>query len=324
MSRPAGRGATTGFAARIERWEKGEFPRSIYLEGPAEAIKTALLAELKRAWLAHNAGAPPSVFRAAEAGVDKILAAYQSTSLFNARELVIVLDVEDLGRSEKRVSALAGGIEGTGGGSCLVLVESAGDTVRKSLDPLRAVCADHVIAAGLTRAELKAWGERSFARENVAIEAGAIQAIVDACEGDPLSYFNELQKLAGWAGDGGRITVNNVTDLLRPVVGADLPEFLSAVALGNPALASQRLGRLLAAGAGEGAVLFALSNLVGGAMGGWARWRELSDAYRRRVPPRELNRALDAVYRAESAWKGGRADVVALLEQTTRALSGTK
>ena len=65
-----------------------------------------MLAELKRSWMARNAGAPPSVFRAAEAGVDKILSAYQSTSLFHARELVIVLDVEDLGRSEKRVGAL--------------------------------------------------------------------------------------------------------------------------------------------------------------------------------------------------------------------------
>ncbi len=272
--------------------------------------------------MAHNAGSPPAVFRAGEAGVDTILAAYQNTSLFSARELVIVLDVEDLGRSVKRVSALAEGIESAGGESCLVLVESATEKPRDSLDPLRAACAEHVNATGLTRAELKAWGERGFARDNVAVEPGVIEAIVDACEGDPLSYFNELQKLSGWAGDGGRITVKNVTELLRPVVGADLPEFLSAVALGHSALASQRLGRLLAAGVGEGDVMFALSNLVGGAMGGWAKWRGPSEAYRRRVSPREINRALDAVYRAESAWKGGRADVIALLEQTTRTLSG--
>ncbi len=262
------------------------------------------------------------MFRAAEAGVDAILAAYQNTSLFSARELVIVLDVEDLGRSEKRVSALADGVERARGESCLVLVESAADNLRKSLDPLRAACTEHMITAGLTRAELKTWGERCFTRDNVALEPGVVEAIVDACEGDPLSYFNELQKLSGWAGDGGRITVKNVAELLRPVVGADLPEFLSAVALGHSALASQRLGRLLAAGIGEGDVLFALSNLVGGAMGGWAKWRGPSEAYRRRVSPREINRALDAVYRAESAWKGGRADVIALLEQTTRTLSG--
>jgi hypothetical protein len=38
------------------------------------------------------------------------------------------------------------------------------------------------------------------------------------------------------------------------------------------------------------------------------------------MSPVQLSRALDACYRAEAAWKGGRADAVAVLEQTTRAL----
>ena len=67
-------------------------------------------------------------------------------------------------------------------------------------------------------------------------------------------------------------------------------------------------------------MLFALSNLVGGALGGWARHKELSAALARRRPPRELARSLDAIYRAEAAWKSGRADVVAVLEQATRAV----
>ena len=306
----------------VERWERGSFPRSLYLEGPSEAIKSALLGELKRAWAARHAGLLPRVLRAAEAGVDEILAAYQGGSLFSAGDLVIVLDVEDLGRSEKKIAALAGGIDAGGGESCLVLVESAADAVRKSLEPLRAACAESVFAASLTRSELKAWGERAFARHGVHAEPAALAAIVEACEGDPLAFFNELDKLVAWAGDGGRLTAADATNLLRPVVGADLPEYLGAVALGHHVLATQRLGRLLAAGVGEGTLLFALSNLVGGAMGGWARWRELSDAFRRRVSPRELDRALDAVYRAEAAWKGGRADIVDLLEHTTRTLCG--
>jgi DNA polymerase III delta subunit len=70
----------------------------------------------------------------------------------------------------------------------------------------------------------------------------------------------------------------------------------------------------------EGAVLWALSNLVGGAFGGWAKHRELSMTLGRRLGPRELARAMDALYRGEAAWKGGRADPVAVLEQATRAL----
>ena len=110
--------------------------------------------------------------------------------------------------------------------------------------------------------------------------------------------------------------------LLRPAVGADLPGYLAAVAMGDAALAARCLGRLLATGISEGTVLFALSNLVGGALGGWTRQRELSEALRRRRAPHELALALDAVYRAEAAWKGGRADVIAVLEQATQAVAG--
>src|SRR5207249_1989711 len=124
-------------------------------------------------------------------------------SLFGSSDLVIVLDIEDLGRGDKRIAALAAGIGAGGGESCLVLVESAGDSPRKSLDPLRAVCAERIVALSLTRAELRAWGERSFARQSVAAGPEAIAAIVDACEGDPLAFFNELEKLAAWAGEGG-------------------------------------------------------------------------------------------------------------------------
>jgi DNA polymerase III delta subunit len=322
VARVTPRGTGAGISALIARWEGGKFPASIYLEGPSEAIKNAVLGEFKRAWAALRPGGTPHVFRVAESGIDEILAAYQNTSLFGGSELVIVLEIEDLGRSEKKIAGLARGVASGGGDSCLALVESAAETPRKALEPLRGACDEHVITASLTRPELKTWGERSLARAGARADGRAVEAIVDACEGDPLVFFNELEKLAAWAGDGGTLTATDVTALLRPAVGADLPEYLGAIALGRPALAAQRLGRLLAAGVGEGSVLFALSNLVGGAMGGWARWRALSEAYRRRVSPRDLDRALDAVYRAEAAWKSGRADVVALLEQTTRTLSG--
>ena len=68
-------------------------------------------------------------------------------------------------------------------------------------------------------------------------------------------------------------------------------------------------------------MLFALANLVGGALGGWARHRELSAALAPAQPPARAGAlALDALYRAEAAWKSGRADVVAVLELATRAV----
>jgi DNA polymerase III delta subunit len=314
--------------ALLQRFHQGDFPATLYIEGPNEALKAALLAELRRAWAGACPEAPLArVLRAAEAGVEEILAAFQGASLFSPRELILVLEVEGLARSEKRVAALAAGLGRPAGGSCLVLHESEAGTPRKSLEPLRAVAAVRWVAEPPGRPELVQWGEQRLGQGDLEVEPGVVEAVVDACEGDPLTFFNELEKLDVTARprDGRRrITRDDAAAILKPVVDADLPEYLSAVALGHAPLAGRALSRLLAAGAGEGAVLFALSNLVGGALGGWARWPPLSATLARRRRPRDLARSLDALYRAEAAWKGGRADVVALLERTTRTVCGAE
>jgi len=318
-----GRPAFASPSTLIEAFERGTFPATLYLEGPCEPLKAALLAELRHAWAAHCTEAPQArVFRAAETTIEAILAVFQGASLFSPRDLLIVLDVEELGRSEKKITALAEGIARPSGPSSLVLVERAADTARKTLGPLRAACQVHLDAQAPRRAELVTWGARRFARERLEPDTGAVQALVDACEGDPLAFFGELEKLCGFVASPGPVTAADVATLLRPTVGADVGAYLAAVALGQSAAAAQRLGRLLAAGAAEGTVLFALSNLVGGALGGWARHRDLSLALARRRGRESLGRAVDAVYRAEAAWKGGRADAVAALEQATREVAG--
>jgi DNA polymerase III delta subunit len=297
-------------------------PATVYLEGASEPLKAAILLELRRRWAADNPAAPAArVLRAAEAGIEEILSAFRNTSLFATRELTIVLEIEDLGRSEKKLSALAAGLEGPSGESCLVLVESAADSARKSLEPLRRASAAHVVAMPPTRVELLEWGRRRLRLESLKAEPGVLEAIADACEGDALAFFSELARLTSFAAAGGTLTRSDCETLLTPSVGAGLPEYLAAVSAGEPRLASRRLGRLLAAGESEGAILFALTNLVGGALGGWARSRELSAELRSRLAPARLLRAMDALYRAESAWKGGRADVVAVLEQATRTVA---
>ncbi|HEY3216077.1 MAG TPA: hypothetical protein VGK93_06255 [Candidatus Eisenbacteria bacterium] len=295
----------------------------MYLEGPEESVKAALLAELRHAWARGCPEAPTArVLRAAESTVEEILAAYHARSLFTPRELVIVLDVEDLGRGERKVAALAEGLSRPSGGSSLVLVEGAAEAPRKSLEPLRAACQARWAALPLPRTELLEWGARRLRRHTVKAERRVLELVADACEGDPAAFFDELDKLATCVGDGGQVTEADVATLLRPMLGTGLPEYLSAVALGRPALAAQRLGGMLAAGVREGAILFALGNLVGGALGGWTRYRESSDALRRRDTPAELAAVLDALYRAEAAWKGGRADAIAVLEHVTRVAAG--
>jgi DNA polymerase III delta subunit len=318
-----GRGAPVGVTALLERITRGDFPATLYVEGPDEGLKAALLAELRHAWARACPEAPMArVFRTGETTVEDVLAAFHGGSLFAPRELILLLEVEDFGRSAKRIDGLAAGLGRPVGGTHLVLVESAAETPPKSLEPLRAACDLRCVATPPVRATLLAWGAARMKREGITLAEGTLESVVDACEGDATAFFDELGKLVAWAGEGGQLTRADVATILRPVVGADLPGYLAAVAAGQPPIAAERLGRLLAAGVGEGTVLFALTNLVGGALGGWARQRELSSALGRRLGPGGLARSMDALYRAEAAWKGGRADAVAVLEQATRVVAG--
>ena len=307
----------------VARLERGDFPASLYLDGPDESLKAAVIAEVRHAWARACPEAPHArVFRAGEDRVEEILAAYHGTSLFTPRELLIVLEVEGIGRSERMVAGLAEGVSRPAGGSSLVLSVSASHSPRKTLEPLRTAAAARLTAMPLGRAALIGWGRRRVAREEVTAEQGLLEMLADACENDPSEFLNELEKLLTCVGPSRRVTRAEAAALLRPVAGADLAEFLAAVAMGDAPRAARCLGRVLAAGESEGGVLFALVNLVGGALGGWARWRELSMALARRSAPGDLARGLDALYRAESAWKRGRADVVVVLEQATREICG--
>lgn len=324
-TRPTARAAVPQDALAFARAiSGGAFPASLYLEGESEPVKAELLATLRRVWRERVPEAPTAhVLRAAESGVEEILALYQAASLFAPRELIVVLDIEDLGRSEKRVGALAQGLLAPAGESCLVLVESAADSARKTLEPLRASARARVDAEPPGREALRGWGALKLVEHGVTADDGVIDFVIESCEGDAMAFFSELSRLASYAGPGEKVSRAMAAEILRPAAGAELPDYLQSVATGDAARAGQRLGRLLAAGLGEGTILFSLSNLVGGALGGWARERAASEALRRRRGASELLRCLDAVYRAESAWKGGRADIVALLEHATREVCGS-
>jgi DNA polymerase III delta subunit len=307
----------------LARADGGAFPASIYLGGDDEALKTEFLAGLRRAWAVAVPGAPPRVMRMGEDDVDAVLTAYQGISMFTPRELVLVLGMEHLVRgSEKRIEDLAAGLGHPAGESCLVLLEAAADAPRKTLAPLRAACAANVELGASDPRALLAWGRRRVAAEGLAEEPGALEALLRACENESVSFLSELGKLVAVSAAAGRVTAAGVASLARPVVGAGLEDYLAAVAAGDAGLAAQRLGRLLAAGESEGSVLWALGNMVAGAAGTWSRHRDLAAQLARRLRPQDVARALDAVYRAEAAWKGGRVDAMLALEQATREVAG--
>ncbi len=261
------------------------------------------------------------MLRLGEDDVDTVLSAHHGISMFAARELTIVHALESLVRSERKVSDLAAGVARPAGESVLVLVEAAADAPRKSLDAIRAACAARVELHPVDAKTLLVWGRRRLKAEGLDEAPGTLEALLRSCEGESVAFLSELGKLVSCCARAGKVTPKDVAALERPVVGASLEEYLLAVASGEPGLAAQRLGRLLAAGESEGSVMWALGNMVGGAIGGWSMRPELARVLGRRRGPADLARALDAVYRAEAAWKGGRTDALLALEQATREVA---
>src|SRR5439155_1569954 len=180
----------------LERAERGDTPASLYVEGPDEAVKAAFLSSFRRGWSANVPQAPAArVMRPGEDAIDDILAAYHGISMFTPRELILVLDVEDLGKSDKRIAALAAGVGRPAGASCLVLVESAAENPRKMLEPLKAACAVRWSAEVPGPTELLTWGRRRLAAAGLEAESGALERLVEVCEGESAAFFSELGKL---------------------------------------------------------------------------------------------------------------------------------
>ena len=87
-----GRSLAIGVEALLDRLGRDEFPPALYLDGPDEGLKAALLAELRQAWARACPEAPAArVFRTSEAGVDELLAAFHGGSLFAPCELLSFL-----------------------------------------------------------------------------------------------------------------------------------------------------------------------------------------------------------------------------------------
>ncbi len=322
--RAQARSLPADLASTITAWDAGRFPESLYLEGPDEALKAEVLSNLRQVWThpaaKTTAAGTVRVFRAAESGPEEVLLAYQSLSLFSPRELVLVLEVEDWGRSERKLGAVATALRSGGGPSCLVLIESAAEAMRKGLESLRSAAHSRLVCDPPGRGELRLLARRRSTQSQVEFEAEAMELLLEASQGETATFFNELDKVCAWAGPGGQVRATDAKRLLRPVVGADVADYLSAVALRQSGTAAQRLARLSASGVSEGSVLFALTNLLGGALGGWARYRSLSDDVRRTWSPRRVAQGLDLLYRVERAWKSGRAEAPTLVEHATQAL----
>lgn len=316
-------GGPASCAAWLER--AAESPGTTYLQGHDEALKAEILTALKEAWLAAVPDAPPTVLRAGEAGPAGVLNAVQGGSLFASRALVIVLRVEDWARSATVPAAVAQAVAHVPAENLLVFVEGAGDSERKHLNPLRGACARIFALDGLATSELRPWAERHAARQDLRLAPDAWDVLFELPRLDTGEVFNELDKLAAWAGPGGHATREQVAELVHPAGGATLGALADAVVERRGDRAMDCLLRALEGGESAGGVLFQLMTLLSGALrlrgggGGWVRDRMRSQRVAAAWRPEEIARGIDLLYRCERAWKTGRAPEDVLL---VRAIEG--
>jgi len=93
------------------------------------------------------------------------------------------------------VAALAAGLAAPSGGSCLVLHESESDTLRKSLEPLRAAASLRWNAELPQRSEHAAAGAiAGWPPPTSTSIRGWSRPVADACEGDPLGVLQRARE----------------------------------------------------------------------------------------------------------------------------------
>jgi DNA polymerase III delta subunit len=307
---------------------KDPLPASLYLGGRDEAAKAEALDRIKERWKRDNPGVPPTVHRASEAGVARVMADAQGGSLFAPVVFVEVLNVEEWARSTRTIDAAADGVSRVPHGNVLVLVESGSDTERKNLTPLKAACTAYVSIASLSPEELASWGLEHLKRRGVKAELAALEAVLEASRLETTEVLNELDKLADWAGPEGRITRKDAVEILRPVHAGRLAALARAVGEGDGEEAVDQFLRSLESGEREGNILFQLQTLYTGAIRlksgqwGWIRDRENSARLAKTRSEAELSAGLDLLYRIERAWKSGRGDVRTLLVRALVGLAG--
>jgi len=207
-----------------------------------------------------------------------------------------------------------------------VFVEAAGDSERKHLNPLRSACARVFSLDTLPPSEIRPWAERHARRAGVTLEPDAWEALFELPRLDSGEAFNEVDKLAAWAGDGGRVSRDTVLALVHPAGGATLAAFADAVVDRNGEQAMDLLLRALEGGESSGSILFQLTSLLSGALrlkgggGGWIRDRRRSAHVADTWAVADVAKGLDLLYRCERAWKTGRAPDETLLVRAVQGL----
>ena len=192
------------------------------------------------------------------ADTGRLLEELQSVSMFGTDKLVLV----DAASSTIHKACI--GAVSVGWSDCLLLV-TAGDLKKSS--PLRkefeaspdlavSICFDQ------SASELLEFATGFMTDLNVSIDREAIELVIDAVEGNAALLQSELEKLAGYAGDGGSVSAAEAAGIVAGNEAASMDGLIDAVFSGRPDAAVHAVTTLQQQGQQPASVLIALSNHV--------------------------------------------------------------
>ena len=168
-----------------------------------------------------------------------------------------IVRVRDAGDS---LAALFGRFLEDSPGDALVIVE-AGDLARRS--PLRKVFDEAPRGATIgcypdSARDLAALIRDSLARHQISASRDAVAFLIEHLGGDRLVTRSELEKLALYAGDGGRVELDDARRAVADTALLSLDDAVFAAAGGDPAGVERALGRFFDEGESPVAAVRAL------------------------------------------------------------------
>lgn len=288
-------------AARVGRFLSDPPPacRAVLLYGD----DAGLIRERAEALVRAVAGSLDDPFRVAEVDRDafsRIPDEMASLALTGGRRVVRVREAGDAATSAVQAAV------GAGGDSLLVL-EAPGLAARSKL---RALAERSPAAAAIGCYPEEGRGLQQTIRETLAgfrvsVEAEALEWLVGQLGADRVATRSELEKLALYAGEGGRVDLDAAQACVGDLAGLSLDDALFAATAGDVAQADRALERAMAEGATPVGVLRAallhLQRLERARIGMDEGWIAAAEAAKSARPP-VFFRRLAAFTAALSLW----------------------
>lgn len=233
--------------------------------GPEAGLKAEEIDRVREA-LSRRDGGPPDEHRffLPDDSVDDIVATLRNGSLFSSHRLVLVSGV-DLIKKKSDQSMIADYCAAPAGDATLIMLA---DTTRVPAALERAVGGERKrIFWEMFDNQKRGWVSSHVRKRGVEIDSEAIELLLEIVANDTASLAAEIDRLAIFAGRGGRIETDTVESFVYHSREESVFTLFTYIAAGELSRALAALGKLLSSGSSHpaalcGGLLFQLRRLA--------------------------------------------------------------